>query len=438
MRRALVLITLILIPFLISPTAAIAAFDPSPEDVCSPIGPATSRLDPRKLVKYLLREVGLDDLDLDTSARDLTYADRVEAILDPNAFCARSSCREGTEQKLRTALAYLNNYFMRHTLPLRSGSSGIQIIATSGAELPEAQFLRDPNSIATICILPIKSKQQMAEAPMTKAVRGALDHVRVRANASDLVYGRDESQFEGLDRATISATRDNVADSQSYAINGVVGYAFNKAGIFETLIPFYSYKREGTHTKNQPKDSVTEIEGAGLSAEMLFPFFGYYQILQAYPLYTHDTQADTELFAGNINWFPDFPFPGVGRAYFILNGAASFVLNPQVNFIYSTVLNDNGDPAFRETNESSRLGARIELTVFPESELLRGFSLFAAYQYFQIFEGPLSEADRFEIALNYSFPKQEYWALQLKYVDGRNMTTLEEENELTLGAGLKY
>ena len=54
MRGVLFVIALVLI----SSAPAIAAFDPSPQEVCSPSGPATSRLDPRKLVKYLLREVG--------------------------------------------------------------------------------------------------------------------------------------------------------------------------------------------------------------------------------------------------------------------------------------------------------------------------------------------------------------------------------------------
>jgi hypothetical protein len=123
MRKLLVAIACILF----SSASALAAFDPSPEDVCSATGAASDhfRLDPRKLVKHLLREVGLDDLDLDNRARDLTYEDRVAALLDPQAFCARGNCREGAEEKLRTALAYLHNYFMRHADPLRSQNPGI-------------------------------------------------------------------------------------------------------------------------------------------------------------------------------------------------------------------------------------------------------------------------------------------------------------------------
>jgi hypothetical protein len=184
MRKLLIVIAYVLF----SSTSAFAAFDPSPEDVCSAIGSASDqfRLDPRKLVKHLLREVGLDDLDLDKNAHDLTYENRVSAILDPQSFCARGSCREGAEEKLRTALAYLQNYFMRHTDPLRSQSPGIQITAFGGRGTdPAAQFLRDPSSVNTICVLPPKSSQQAAkEQPFAKTVRAAASHVRVRSKAA--------------------------------------------------------------------------------------------------------------------------------------------------------------------------------------------------------------------------------------------------------------
>lgn len=425
---------------------ALAAFEPNPQEVCY-LDSDNGRFHfiPLKLIRSLLSDAGIDDHDLDAPppqkrSRIITDADRVAAILDPLSFCEHWSCREGTKEKLVAALVSLNEYFFRHTDPIKSKGSGVLIRAASGIGLqPAAQFLRDPNSVGTVCVLPPKSKQQVAEeAPFAKAVRGVQGHVRVRAKASDLVIGRDKAQFKGLERASISATRDHVADSQTYAINGVVGYSFDKVGIFDTLIPFFSYKREGSHTDDLPAASIKETEGAGLSAAVLVPILGFYQYLQAYPLYTHDTQAGTELFSGNVNLFPDFPFPGVGLVKFLPNAGVSYVLNPQIKYIYSTVLNDNGDPAFREKNETSRLGGRIELTVFPESELLAGFSLFAAYEYLEVFEGPLSEVDRFELALNYAFPKQEYWALQLKYTDGYDTATLKEENQLTLGAGLKY
>jgi hypothetical protein len=218
----------------------------------------------------------------------------------------------------------------------------------------------------------------------------------------------------------------------------VVGYSLDKVGVFESLSPFFSYKREGTHTDDPLLDEVKETEGVGLSTELLLPVLGRYHTLQAYPLYTHDTQAGTELLSGNVYLYPDLPIPGVGQAYFLFDGAISFLLNPQAKYVYSTVLNDGEDAAFRETNESSRLGGRVELTVFPESDLLAGFSLFAAYEYLEVFKGPLSEVHRFELALNYAFPKQEYWALELKYTDGYDVDTLKEETKLVLGAGLKY
>ena len=46
--------------------------------------------------------------------------------------------------------------------------------------------------------------------------------------------------------------------------------------------------------------------------------------------------------------------------------------------------------------------------------------------------------ERFEAALNYTIGEKELWALQLKYVSGQDLDTWEDQNQVTLGAGLKY
>jgi hypothetical protein len=43
-----------------------------------------------------------------------------------------------------------------------------------------------------------------------------------------------------------------------------------------------------------------------------------------------------------------------------------------------------------------------------------------------------------ETSLSYVLPGQEFWSIDLKYVEGRNLDTLEKQQLLTLGVGLKY
>jgi hypothetical protein len=43
-----------------------------------------------------------------------------------------------------------------------------------------------------------------------------------------------------------------------------------------------------------------------------------------------------------------------------------------------------------------------------------------------------------QASLDYTIGKKELWALQLKYVDGQDLDTWEDQKQITLGAGLKY
>ena len=71
-------------------------------------------------------------------------------------------------------------------------------------------------------------------------------------------------------------------------------------------------------------------------------------------------------------------------------------------------------------------------------ELLKGFTFNVSYEWYKVLQGPLEMVPRFETSLNYTIGDKELWALQLKYVNGRNLDTLEKQRQITLGVGVKY
>jgi hypothetical protein len=61
-----------------------------------------------------------------------------------------------------------------------------------------------------------------------------------------------------------------------------------------------------------------------------------------------------------------------------------------------------------------------------------------SYETYDVSNAKITSLERFEAALNYTIGEKELWALQLKYVSGQDLDTWEDQNQVTLGAGLKY
>jgi hypothetical protein len=61
-----------------------------------------------------------------------------------------------------------------------------------------------------------------------------------------------------------------------------------------------------------------------------------------------------------------------------------------------------------------------------------------SYETYEVSDAKISSLERFEASIDYAIGQKELWALQLKYVDGQDIDTWEDQQQITLGAGLKY
>jgi hypothetical protein len=116
----------------------------------------------------------------------------------------------------------------------------------------------------------------------------------------------------------------------------------------------------------------------------------------------------------------------------------SFVLTLQAKTIFGQVLNAGSDPNLNASKDFVRIGPRVGVTVFGEAGVFAGWSVSATYEYQKVLQGQFTSVSRFDTVLAYTMPGQEFWSLQLKYVDGRNLDTLERLQQISLGVGLKY
>jgi hypothetical protein len=256
---------------------------------------------------------------------------------------------------------------------------------------------------------------------------------------------QSDKAFKGLDRASLSFSRDYVAKTKTYHLEGVVGVGLGPVQLSQTslasieLIPYVGYTRQ--LVEGGPKANQTNVQNvtAGLIGDWIFPVDNYYQDLQAYPQIVHSNRTNADVLSGNVVFTPDFPVPGIGGKYLPYQGAPmSFLLTLQAKTVFGQVLNAGSDPTLGASKDFVRVGPRVGATIFGEDGVVAGWSLGAIYEYQKVLQGQFNSVSRFDATLAYTMPGQEFWSMQLKYVNGRNLDTLERVQQLTLGVGLKY
>ena len=117
--------------------------------------------------------------------------------------------------------------------------------------------------------------------------------------------------------------------------------------------------------------------------------------------------------------------------------AASAQFTPQLKAAYGEVFDAGRSPTLLEKGEYFRWGPKVAMAVYGE-DWLKGFLVNISYEVYDVSNAKITSLERFEAALNYTIGEKELWALQLKYVSGQELDTWEDQNQVTLGAGLKY
>jgi len=153
----------------------------------------------------------------------------------------------------------------------------------------------------------------------------------------------------------------------------------------------------------------------------------------------HSNRTNADVLSGNAVLTRDFPLPGIGGKYLpYQNAHFSFQLTLQAKTVFGQVLHAGSDPTLNASKNFVRIGPRVGITVFGETGIFAGWSASAMYEDQEVLQGQFKSVARFDSTLAYTMPGQEFWSLQLKYVDGRNLDTLERLQQISLGVGLKY
>lgn len=439
------LISIVLASFLAVGASEAAPFAPKLSEVCtpSPVSPdRASKVDPRKLLGVLLKSQKIFDVDLDTSGNDPTFDTKIKAVLRSAAFCDAARCGEGTAEKLSSASFALVDFLQRNSRPVPAGQSGFEVSPPIGGELNQARmdaFLRGaPGSYRVICIAnPAASPAPSGEAQAQ--VKKLLSAVVVRKNIDDLSISSSDPKFSSVERATISYTDDYIKGTRTLTSAGVAGYRLPTSLFGENASSILFVDYYGNHVwAADPKNTqnVGNI-GTGILGSFDVPIFGFYQNVSLFSHYVHSHATDSDLISGNLVVTPDLPFPGVGIAFNPNDGPLALLLKPQLKLVYGSVLNAGSNPKLVSDGEYARGGGKLAFSIFGVDGIFKNFTLSGSYEILKVLQGPLDTVSRFETALSYTFGDQDNWALQLKYVNGRNTDSLEREQVVTLGIGYR-
>lgn len=424
----------IAVAFILLATATAAeAFEPKVALVCVKSRTGSLVVDRGRLVSQLVQvEAKIAPIQLRPDASPVTPEMQALALLDPEGFCRENGCSAEISAKLGSAFVALQEF-----LNANSGPYGTKYRVAG--HISADAYLSAAVGPTIECASQPGQQQAAASsgAPVGEPVRR---YFGIRKNVDDFRYSQSDEGFKKLERANLSFKEDYIADSQSFGIEGVAGYTLGPAPIgraFGQITPFVSYKQDTINKPGATQDQGVYNLGGGLVGDILFPIGRMYQDLQLYPKYVHSFADDSDSLISTIVYTPEPAWPFIGQIRYIVPNALSAQFTPQLKAAYGVVFDAGTNPILLEKGDYFRWGPKIALALYGE-KWLRGFQFFLSYEYYDVSNAKIQSLERFEAALNYTIGEKELWALQLKYVNGQDFDTWEDQEQVTLGAGLKY
>lgn len=440
-------------------------------DICTPskipLG-GSAEINRRKLVGQVLKSAGVADIDIDPEGGDVDFAMKKAAIADPNLFCnSTKKCSAYTKVKLGGAYIILKQFIQENSKKPPKNTGGFFIMRTRGnvtgeitpRELMDSTF----TGISARCIAPVKTNGS-SEGSAGRSGAGRVENggkgtnakksggrkskldlqFMIRKDVADLDTLQSSDAFKALDRASFAVSSDYLKSTYTYNINGVAGiglFKFSPArNVDADLIAYGLYTRQ--LVAGQVPKSAHDIDniGGGFADNFHFDVPAGAFKLQWSAQYLESRISNGQLWSTSLTYIP-LTGPLIGRAKYF--GPFALLLLPRITFTHGSVIDHGLDPDFVANKEFDRIGGHLEAVVFfdsidPNLSWMNGFSWRNIYDFYYGITGYYRTIDRFESKISYKFPDQKYWSIDLDYISGRNLDSLQLQQQLTLGVGLKF
>jgi len=420
---------------MLSAAANAALFEPKVKEVCVRVPTQGWVVNRNVFVARLVQKyAGVSAIDLRPDGQPVTYDMQVAAIINPEQFCQTNGCSPETVNKLGSTQIVLHSFLVRNASSYHDAS--YQVVGPASVE----NFLIGTEGTVTIRCFPPVAQQQAAAAGKRIPAEGPRHYFGIRKNIDDFRYSQNDPEFKKVERASLTLKHDYEANSAAFGIDGAAGYTFGPAPVGRSqlrLTPFVQYKQNTVNNPGTAKDQGVYDLGVGAVGGILFPIGNFYQDLQLYPKYVDSYSNDAETLVTNLVYSPEPAWAFIGHATNVVPNVLSAQFTPQLKAAYGVVYDDGGDPTLLEKGEYFRWGPKIAVALYGE-DWLKDFLVNISYEAYDDSNAKITSLERFEAALNYTIGEKELWALQLKYVNGQDLDTWQDQDQVTLGAGLKY
>lgn len=428
---------------------------PPDSEICDTSASSTPMINKNKLLRWALDQQGNVGRALDPAGQGVTLTTRLRAVLATDEYCKKAACTAEEKNGLSTIGDKLSQFANRS----EDAAYKIELVRRpTTAEISRLQFLdqkiserfsdrpillneflyQDPTFFRGICKQLAGEKTAQTKPDSTNFFEGVANNVRLRGTVDDLRIPREAPGFLKSDFATVSIANDNRASTRQYDVQAVIGYTVGPYYIGWTdlsVIPFAKYERRFTSGDNDEK-RVNNV-GFGLLGNMNFEIGYLNNDLSVYPLFTTDSEADTKITSLNLIYqpIPDWPYVQSYRTLGPFQAKAWLDLKLK----YGHVIDDGGRAELENTDNFFQVGPKISLRLIGNADWLpKTLQFDISYQYLRGIEGQFDSLRRFETALQYIFPEQQNFSLELKFADGRAEDTFENEKFWKLGFGVRY
>jgi hypothetical protein len=479
----------------LSHATLIQAFSPPPAEVCK-----DGKLDSRLFVAWALDQAKVPRKVI-FQGGDQTggFSQERDAVVN-REFCKTCSAADAATQHtvVDNAIFYFaplpnganvpDTYSIPANAPVftLTRKSGVPINPTlSKAAYPLNEILEDQSPWTVTCTKPEPTFSETAE----KTIKTVTSPFVLRASPQDLWVPKDGSsdkqkqQFSALKSATVGFTVDNIANKESFNIDGVLGVPLaqffqHDAGtggvqggsasasgfdvLFDGMVPYLEYDRQYVKTSSPLKiNDVNNLKpgllfryGYGWSTEGSAPTHNgpleqHYTFAVDFwgnPAFVYSAKSGAEVtnFEFGLRPEPYIPIPHLD--YLLQNYTdlgfdwlpVAMKAYGEGHGLFGNVIDKGNDQAVASTGNFERLGPEEGITFVSKEGFFQNVNLTVFRRDLYALKGEFEHLSRTEVSFNYGLPTLKNMTLSLTYFNGRDENTYEDQDQVALTLGLKF
>jgi hypothetical protein len=466
----------------LSQATLLQAFSPPPAEVCK-----DGKLDPRLFVAWALDQAKIPrKVIFQGGYQTGGFSQEREAVVDRN-FCKSCSSADAAIQQalVDNAVVYFApppngaNVSNEYAVPVEAPTFTLTRRpdvpinpAISKAAYPLDEILEDHSPWSVTCTPPQPTFSESVEKTITTVtspfvLRGSPQDLWVPKNGSS---DKQNQQFTALKSATVGLTVDNIANKESYNIDGVLGVPLRQfrqetsgfGVLVGGMVPYFEYDRQYVKTSSPMKINDVNNLKSGLlfrygygwaSTDSGFtqdgPFENYHTFaidMWASPAFVYSVKSGAEVANVEFGIRPE-PYVPIPHLDYVLQnytdlGFESLPIVTRFYFeghgLFGNVIGRGNDQAVVSTGKFERLGPEEGITFVGKEGFFQNASLTAFRRDLYALKGEFDHLSRTEVSFNYGLPTLRNMTFSLNYFNGRDENTYEDQDQVALSLGLKF